>query len=92
MLVDAHTCRPSELTEHDVTCEQNTTSSNCPCVNKNKLTADSCSASKKKSEKSVGHTRRNLSSDAVTANPSATRRSLILPSWSWNTRSSCRLP
>ena len=69
VLVDAHTCRPSELTEHDVT-------------------ADSCSASRKKSEKSVGHTRRNLSSDAVTANPSATRRSLILPSWSWNTRSS----
>jgi len=26
VLVDAHTCRPSELTEHDVTCEQNTTS------------------------------------------------------------------
>ena len=45
------------------------------------VTADSCSASRKKSEKSVGHTRRNPSSDAVTAKPSETRRSLM--------RSSC---
>ena len=56
------------------------------------VTADSCSASRKKSEKSTGHTRRNPSSDAVTAKPSETRRSLILSSCSWNTRSSCLLP
>lgn len=41
------------------------------------VTGASCSASRKKSEKSTGHTRTNLSSQPVIANPSFTAIALI---------------
>ena len=47
------------------------------------VTADSCSASRKKSEKSSGQTRTNPSSDADTAIPSDTHSAFTAPSCSW---------